>query len=1119
MAFSAEKLMGAILSVSAAVTIWNGCAKMLKPIPENADASEVVLAVDERIEAYHDMVDDVGDIVESAGKLKEGEDGGAENGTEGEKMHASEGPPGPLPSLEEELKKLGFEIDPGKPPEPQEPSEDEPSSDGPDPDSSPEENGETAEGGKAEDKPSLYRDNQDGTLTIDVEQGEIRKGHTGEGTGAEQIRFGDAVDAYIAQGVVYEVDRNGEQRYQDTGKNSIPQGEMDGTWQSRTEDYRQSRVDEYLNPDSPEYNPANYERCMAQCRCDAYSEIHAAPFYSMSPEEQKALQEQDPQRAEDMKRTVWDTMSPEERSQMREDNPQRAEILEKDFFTRMEDENGDCFDALDYGYTTEELGYTDASLEDEPGAEPANGSFDDEDYDFDDDDIPNRSFTPEQALEELTLSKDEVEANAYLDYDQEKQALEALDEKELRTGVIEPERMYPGNDGFQADREPEQLKSGDYFSRYAEKGEPGSTGRFATRAEMKDGQLTSPSYEDRSMVGLKERMQETFYQVAPGARIEDGDLKEKPAGAMDPPRREMDATGAGPDRPEQAEAEETPPGDHAEQQAVPADGPAETGAGQEAAFDRLMDYMARNDYGPMDYPTYSQDPTWRMLQSEAYPDYELPEQAHEMTQDEAFERLQDYMNSHEYGPEDFDRYSQDPEWRALEQIAYPDYELPPYRDGQEETHEDAVDHSDEEPKDGEDQPEEDEDQPEDGEDKPEDGEDQPEDGEDQPEDGEDQPEDGEDQPEDGEDQPEDGEDQPEDGEDQPEDGEDQPEDGEDQPEDGEDQPEDGEDQPEDGEDQPEDGEDQPEDGEDQAEDGEEQPKDGKDQPEDGEDQPEDGDDQSEDGEDQPEDVEDLPEDGEDQAEDGEDQPEDVEDLPEDGEDQPEDGEDQPEDGEDQPEDGEDQPEDGEDQPEDGEDQPEDGEDRPEDVEDQLEDGEDQPEHGEDQPEDGEDQPNEGEDQPEDSEDQAASDFDDVQPDDEPAGEGDALAEDGDFGDIAPDETPGDDEKPDPDGENFADLQDDAGMNGELQDESAGLEGDFDGVEAEGEGEDAGSDEESDFSDMDEPEEEAGEEMDESANDSNAFSEMEADEADMPDNTGPEINTEPVDSGGDGGRVS
>ena len=916
MAFSAEKLMGAILSVSAAVTIWNGCAKMLKPIPENADASEVVLAVDERIEAYHDMVDDVGDIVESAGKLKEGEDGGAENGTEGEKMHASEGPPGPLPSLEEELKKLGFEIDPGKPPEPQEPSEDEPSSDGPDPDSSPEENGETAEGGKAEDKPSLYRDNQDGTLTIDVEQGEIRKGHTGEGTGAEQIRFGDAVDAYIAQGVVYEVDRNGEQRYQDTGKNSIPQGEMDGTWQSRTEDYRQSRVDEYLNPDSPEYNPANYERCMAQCRCDAYSEIHAAPFYSMSPEEQKALQEQDPQRAEDMKRTVWDTMSPEERSQMREDNPQRAEILEKDFFTRMEDENGDCFDALDYGYTTEELGYTDASLEDEPGAEPANGSFDDEDYDFDDDDIPNRSFTPEQALEELTLSKDEVEANAYLDYDQEKQALEALDEKELRTGVIEPERMYPGNDGFQADREPEQLKSGDYFSRYAEKGEPGSTGRFATRAEMKDGQLTSPSYEDRSMVGLKERMQETFYQVAPGARIEDGDLKEKPAGAMDPPRREMDATGAGPDRPEQAEAEETPPGDHAEQQAVPADGPAETGAGQEAAFDRLMDYMARNDYGPMDYPTYSQDPTWRMLQSEAYPDYELPEQAHEMTQDEAFERLQDYMNSHEYGPEDFDRYSQDPEWRALEQIAYPDYELPPYRDGQEETHEDAVDHSDEEPKDGEDQPEEDEDQPEDGEDKPEDGEDQPEDGEDQPEDGEDQPED-----------------------------------------------------------------------------------------------------------------------------------------------------------------------------------------------------------GEDQPEDGEDQPNEGEDQPEDSEDQAASDFDDVQPDDEPAGEGDALAEDGDFGDIAPDETPGDDEKPDPDGENFADLQDDAGMNGELQDESAGLEGDFDGVEAEGEGEDAGSDEESDFSDMDEPEEEAGEEMDESANDSNAFSEMEADEADMPDNTGPEINTEPVDSGGDGGRVS
>ena len=47
---------------------------------------------------------------------------------------------------------------------------------------------------------------------------------------------------------------------------------------------------------------------------------------------------------------------------------------------------------------------------------------------------------------------------------------------------------------------------------------------------------------------------------------------------------------------------------------------------------------------------------------------------------DAMSGLSDYMNKHNYGPNDFDTYSQDSEWRELQQIAFPDYELPPLDD-------------------------------------------------------------------------------------------------------------------------------------------------------------------------------------------------------------------------------------------------------------------------------------------------------------------------------------------------------------------------------------------------------------------------------------------------------
>lgn len=35
------------------------------------------------------------------------------------------------------------------------------------------------------------------------------------------------------------------------------------------------------------------------------------------------------------------------------------------------------------------------------------------------------------------------------------------------------------------------------------------------------------------------------------------------------------------------------------------------------------------------------------------------------------------MNANSYGLDDFETYSQDPKWRELQRQAYPDYELPP----------------------------------------------------------------------------------------------------------------------------------------------------------------------------------------------------------------------------------------------------------------------------------------------------------------------------------------------------------------------------------------------------------------------------------------------------------
>ena len=104
------------------------------------------------------------------------------------------------------------------------------------------------------------------------------------------------------------------------------------------------------------------------------------------------------------------------------------------------------------------------------------------------------------------------------------------------------------------------------------------------------------------------------------------------------------------------------------------------------SFNSLSDYMNAHNYGPDDFATYSQDPEWRILHREAFPDYELPP----LTQENAYNQLSDYMNTHNYGPDDFAVYSQDSIWRELHSAAFPDDELPPLNDARQEQKKPAI---------------------------------------------------------------------------------------------------------------------------------------------------------------------------------------------------------------------------------------------------------------------------------------------------------------------------------------------------------------------------------------------------------------------------------------------
>lgn len=90
------------------------------------------------------------------------------------------------------------------------------------------------------------------------------------------------------------------------------------------------------------------------------------------------------------------------------------------------------------------------------------------------------------------------------------------------------------------------------------------------------------------------------------------------------------------------------------------------------AMQALQDYYYSHSYSKMDYPTYSKDVEWLLLQRAINPDAKLPE----LTSAQAKQQLQEYMYSNNYGKEDFATYSTDMRWRALTAYAYPGTKLP-----------------------------------------------------------------------------------------------------------------------------------------------------------------------------------------------------------------------------------------------------------------------------------------------------------------------------------------------------------------------------------------------------------------------------------------------------------
>ena len=95
------------------------------------------------------------------------------------------------------------------------------------------------------------------------------------------------------------------------------------------------------------------------------------------------------------------------------------------------------------------------------------------------------------------------------------------------------------------------------------------------------------------------------------------------------------------------------------------------------ALNNMSEYMNEHNYGLDDYETYSQDPEWQALNRDLQiangiepTEYtedvaETSEVEEALDPHDALNNMSEYMNAHNYGREDYETYSQDPEWQAL----------------------------------------------------------------------------------------------------------------------------------------------------------------------------------------------------------------------------------------------------------------------------------------------------------------------------------------------------------------------------------------------------------------------------------------------------------------------
>ena len=101
-----------------------------------------------------------------------------------------------------------------------------------------------------------------------------------------------------------------------------------------------------------------------------------------------------------------------------------------------------------------------------------------------------------------------------------------------------------------------------------------------------------------------------------------------------------------------------------------------TYSGSGSAYDAMFDYIDQHGYGQQDYEIYSKDPEWQRLNNDLLVelgrepiDYsaldENPAEPVEFAAMPAQNAMAEYLGSHNYGREDYEIYSKDPEWQRL----------------------------------------------------------------------------------------------------------------------------------------------------------------------------------------------------------------------------------------------------------------------------------------------------------------------------------------------------------------------------------------------------------------------------------------------------------------------